>query len=47
MLARCDTYKQRMENVIREEQRGGDPARMQRLAEERKRIYQETLRAGC
>ena len=47
MLARCDPYKQRMENVIREEQRGGDPARMQRLAEERKRIYQETLRAGC
>ena len=46
-LARCDKYQQRMEQVIREEQRGGDPARMQRLAEERKQVYQETMRAGC
>lgn len=46
-LARCDKYRARMEQVIREEQRGGDPARMPRLAEERKQVYQETMRAGC
>ena len=46
-LARCDEFKKRYEQVIREEMRGGDPVRMQRLAEERKRIYQEELRAGC
>ena len=46
-LARCDEYKRRMEKVIREEQRGGDPAHMKRLGEERKKVYQDTLRAGC
>ena len=46
-LARCDDFKRRMESVIREEQRGGDPARMQRLADERRKIYQDELRAGC
>ena len=46
-LARCDEFRRRMEQVMREEMRGGDPVRMQRLAEERKRIYQEELRAGC
>jgi hypothetical protein len=46
-LARCDDFKRRMESVIREEQRGGDPARMQRLGDERRKIYQDELRAGC
>ena len=46
-LARCDDFKRRMEGVIREEQRGGDSARMQRLADERRKIYQDELRAGC
>jgi hypothetical protein len=46
-LARCDQFKKRMEQVIREEQRGGDPVRMQRLGEERKKVYQDTMRAGC
>src|SRR5437867_12149108 len=31
-LARCDDFRRRMEQVIREEQRGGNPARVKALA---------------
>ncbi|HEY5900428.1 MAG TPA: hypothetical protein VIV54_22895 [Burkholderiales bacterium] len=46
-LARCDTLRQRFEQVIRAEMRGNDPATAQRLKAERQSIYEQQVRAGC
>jgi hypothetical protein len=46
-LARCDVFTREMEQVIRAEMRGGDPARMQQLTKQRQQIHLDRQRAGC
>ena len=46
-LARCDDLRRRMEQLVREEGYGGDASRHQRLAEQKRSLYQEELRFGC
>ena len=46
-LARCDELKRRMEQLVREEGFGGDAAHRQRIAEQKRALYQEELRYGC
>ena len=46
-LKRCDDLKRRMEQLVREEGFGGDAARQQRIAAEKRSLYQEELRFGC
>lgn len=46
-LARCDDLKRQMEQLVRQEGFGGDAARQQGLAAQKRALYQEELRSGC
>ena len=46
-LARCDDFRRRLEQVIRQEGHAGSSAAVERLAQERQTIYRAQLRGGC